>query len=571
DTILMRTDRPEIYVSHDAGNRWLELVVQGNNFTEIFPHTYKRNIVFLLTDSGQVQFSTDQAVNFQTFFPPTPPTSSGLEPLAFHPAHTSWLLWFGQQKCPEPTNRIDCTTLYISKDFGTSWENLLSDVHKCRFVDSDKSWNKENLIYCERYEDDQLQLLSSDTFFRTWKILFANVIPEFVKLSEYVYIIVPIANEKGVDLQITDDGLSFYKGEFPSTLRRFTGISILPSPTHCLFALLSTGNNKGAAYGTLVKDSGRGTPFVSVLPGVNRIQTGEVDFERINGLEGIIIINIVSNLRAAIRGEPKKLKTKISFNDGADWRLIPPPSHDADGLLLGCSGATGTCSLHLHGRSESRETLQIHPLLNERLRSRSPISSLQGVGIAIAIGNVGESLTGKEDAHMFMTRDGGVTWTHIAEGEHMWAYGVQGSLTVISSAIKETNHIKYSVNEGLSWKTYQFTENPVKVVHLSTDSDETSRNFIVWSVSDSGLATIAIDFSALLTRNCNLPGDSLDVDGDFYSWIPFDPLRSDRSCMFGRTTQYLRKKPSADCYNPFPIPQPFALLANCSCSNEDFE
>ena len=52
---------------------------------------------------------------------------------------------------------------------------------------------------------------------------------------------------------------------------------------------------------------------------------GYVDYERIYGVEGIGIANTVSNVQEykSGRGQPKKLKSYITFDDGSNWSLIP--------------------------------------------------------------------------------------------------------------------------------------------------------------------------------------------------------------------------------------------------------
>ena len=57
----------------------------------------------------------------------------------------------------------------------------------------------------------------------------------------------------------------------------------------------------------------------------NRNDFGYVDYERIYGVEGIGIANTVSNVQEykSGRGQPKKLKSYITFDDGSNWSLIP--------------------------------------------------------------------------------------------------------------------------------------------------------------------------------------------------------------------------------------------------------
>ena len=49
---------------------------------------------------------------------------------------------------------------------------------------------------------------------------------------------------------------------------------------------------------------------------VNRNDRGYVDFEKMIGLDGIVIINVVSNPSDATINGKKELQTRISHNDG---------------------------------------------------------------------------------------------------------------------------------------------------------------------------------------------------------------------------------------------------------------
>ena len=52
------------------------------------------------------------------------------------------------------------------------------------------------------------------------------------------------------------------------------------------------------------------------MENVNRDGRGYVDFEKMVGLDGIVLINIVSNAEDATVSGRKKLQTRITHNDG---------------------------------------------------------------------------------------------------------------------------------------------------------------------------------------------------------------------------------------------------------------
>jgi hypothetical protein len=69
-------------------------------------------------------------------------------------------------------------------------------------------------------------------------------------------------------------------------------------------------------WGTILKSNSNGTYFGVALEYANRDERGYVDFEKMIGLDGIALVNVVANPdEAAITGK-KYLQTKITHNDG---------------------------------------------------------------------------------------------------------------------------------------------------------------------------------------------------------------------------------------------------------------
>lgn len=69
-------------------------------------------------------------------------------------------------------------------------------------------------------------------------------------------------------------------------------------------------------WGNILKSNSNGTYFGLSMDYVNRDERGYVDFEKMVGLDGIAIINIVSNPGNASLTGSKDLRTLISHNDG---------------------------------------------------------------------------------------------------------------------------------------------------------------------------------------------------------------------------------------------------------------
>jgi hypothetical protein len=69
-------------------------------------------------------------------------------------------------------------------------------------------------------------------------------------------------------------------------------------------------------YGSILKSNWNGTYYSLSLENANRDDNGFVDFEKMQGIKGIALANVVSNVYEVNLGNDKKLKTMITFNDG---------------------------------------------------------------------------------------------------------------------------------------------------------------------------------------------------------------------------------------------------------------
>lgn len=70
-------------------------------------------------------------------------------------------------------------------------------------------------------------------------------------------------------------------------------------------------------WGNILKSNSNGTYFGLSIEYVNRDERGYVDFEKMIGLDGIALINIVSNPEEAMVTDYKLLQSRITHNDGS--------------------------------------------------------------------------------------------------------------------------------------------------------------------------------------------------------------------------------------------------------------
>lgn len=338
--------------------------------------------------------------------------------------------------------------------------------------------------------------------------------------------------------------------------------TILASITNSIFLHVTVSNRQGGEYGTILKSNSNGTDYVISLEEVNRNAIGFVDFEKMEGLEGVALANIVSNADEAKNGARKKLKTVITHNDGAQWMFLTPPDVDSEGKGIDCNGNLNKCSLNLHGYTERKDF-------------RDSYSSTSAVGLMIGVGNVGESLSDMKDGNTYLTRDGGIHWREIKKGAYMWEYGDSGSIIALVNGHDPTNIMSYSLDEGATWNDFQFSDDLIHIEDIATIPSDTSRKFVLFgklpAKEGAKSCSIQIDFSQLLSRKCKFEyDDSNGGEMDFETWIPSHPAL-DNDCLFGHVAVYHRKIPGRDCYIGRNIGKPHMIERNCTCARQDFE
>ncbi|KAI4104465.1 MAG: hypothetical protein L6R37_003208 [Teloschistes peruensis] len=570
ETVIMRTDKSEVYMSRDHGKTW-DQILKGENIKEIYPHPHFNDVCYFITTSDVVHYTVNRGDSFGKFEAPSEPTRDrDLQALGFHADYKDWLIWTGAVDC---NKKGDChNDAWYSTDRGGNWKYLLRFVRKCEFIKEAGRGDKEKLVYCEQFKDEKLnsplELQSSDNWFADQKTYFHNIV-DFATMSEFI--IVASKSQSDTDSLKVDasvDGQTFADALFPKNFHVPVqkAYTVLDSHTHAVFMHVTVGNHKDAEYGSIIKSNSNGTSYVLSLDRVNRNTPGYVDFEKMLGLEGVALVNVVGNIEDAEKGNGKKLKTMITHNDGAEWSLVKAPQKDLEDNSYACNtNDLATCSLHLHGYTERRDP-------------RAVFSSPSAVGLMMAVGNVGEYLTEKSEktSDTFITRDGGVTWEAVKKGNYMWEYGDQGSVIIIVRDTVSTDEVFFSLDEGKTWTPYTFHNKKVHVAILSTVPSDTSLNFLLWGQeedSDSEIVTFNLDFSQLKERErqCKLnEKDPGAADSDYYLWSPKHPLQ-DSNCLFGHVAQYHRKIVDRDCYNGRSIQHLHDIAKDCECTRADFE
>lgn len=569
ETILMRTDTGAIWLTHDHGKKWEE-ILKDENIVQIYTHPFFNDVVYFLTPTKKVFYSMDRGDNIHSFEAPIAPHPH-CPAMNFHPKNKDWIIWTGGKDCGKGSKDCHCVAS-VTLDRGDDWKTLQRYVKRCEFIkEADERPRKEmnqdqvdQLIYCKRRQrennddDNPYQLVSSYDFFKEAPTVHFTDIVDFATMSEFIVVATRDEEHETLRVDTSVDAENFAAAAFPHGFKidHQRAYTVLDSSTHSVFLHVTVSDEEDHEYGTIIKSNSNGTSYVMSANAVDRDANGYVDFEKMLGVEGVAMINVVSNYEDKdFLKSDKKLKTMITHNDGAEWDYLPPPTKNGKGKKY-CKGPSDKCSLHIHGYTE-------------RSDKSHTFSSSAAIGVMMGVGNVGSSLTEYRDSDTFMTSDGGISWKFVKSGPHMWEFGDQGSLIVIVKERSATNVVHYTLDEGENWIEYKFADDEVDILDLTTVPSDTSQEFLLWTKADGKISTINLDFRGLRERKCELDEEHPEK-GDYYLWQPKHPKLKD-DCLFGHVAQYHRKKISADCYNGPVLPHLHSIARNCTCTRQDFE
>lgn len=78
----------------------------------------------------------------------------------------------------------------------------------------------------------------------------------------------------------------------------------------------------GAEFGNILKSNSNGTFYGVSIEHVNRNRVGYVDFEKMIGLDGVALVNVLANPDDVTLTGHKTLQSRITHNDGVDILLF---------------------------------------------------------------------------------------------------------------------------------------------------------------------------------------------------------------------------------------------------------
>uniref|UniRef100_A0A8C3KWB9 VPS10 domain-containing receptor SorCS2 n=1 Tax=Chrysolophus pictus TaxID=9089 RepID=A0A8C3KWB9_CHRPC len=506
------------YRSSDFGTLYTKLNLQPGIATVIdnfyICPTNKKKIILVSSshnDRDQSLFiSTDEGATFQkqpiTFF---------VETLLFHPKEEDKVLAYTKEG-----------KVYVSIDLGKKW--VLLQERPCHVFLS--------LPSGYRYITCQIQNCSD----KTMTVQFAGGTDRdsLTVQDDYIFLQTTSANKTKYYVSYRRNGfvqMKLPKYALPKDLQ------IISTDENQVFVAVQEWYQTDTY--NLYQSDPQGVYYSILLENVRSTKQPEenvlIDILEVRGVKGVFLAN------QKIDG---KVTTLITYNKGRDWDFLNPPDIDMNGKPTNCKPPD--CYLHLHLRWAD------NPYVSGTVHTKDTAP-----GLIMGAGNLGSQLVEYKE-EMYITSDCGKTWRQVFEEEHHILYLDHGGVIV---AIKDTSIplkiLKFSIDEGQTWSTHNFTSTSVFVDGLlSEPGDETLVMTVFGHISyRSDWELVKVDFRPSFPREC--------TDDDYESW-ELTNLQGDR-CIMGQQRSFRKRKISSWCIKGRSFTS--ALTSKvCECANSDF-
>ncbi|XP_022045853.1 sortilin [Acanthochromis polyacanthus] len=436
-------------------------------------------------------------------------------------------------------------SLWLSLDFGTKWTKVHDGVHSF-------SWGAGiNLFFsCTRVdtvdtdERGDLVLKRTKDLGETFTTIHEDIY-SFGYIGAFLFFsVMEEPRSPRVMYFSSDQGDTFSRALLPSaSTEQF--YSILDGDEDMLF--MHVDNPGDTFFGTMYTSDDRGILFSKSLERHLFDGQRKSDFTNITSLRGVYLTN-----KLDLDG---RIRSVISFNRGGTWRQLNKPDN------VDCGDQVKSCNLHIHG--EHSRNIRIVPML--------ALSEPTAIGLVIAHGTVGDSLSSSQHPDVFVSSDGGYNWRGTLRGPHHYSILDSGGLIVAVEAQREgqVKTIKFSTDEGQCWKSYNFTEQPFFFAGLACEPGTKAMNVSVWGFrpEEDGQpmwVAVTIDFQSLITRECN--------DQDYEEWLAHSAAGENskrKGCVLGVKETYRRLKRQSVCRNgrSFVVSK---KQRSCLCTREDY-
>eukprot|EP00741_Cyanophora_paradoxa_P012663 tig00020614_g12234.t1 len=598
DLTFARSQRNQVYRSLDGGITWTNEMArilddegqeaQGISAIWINPIDSKR--MFLVGYGTTHWLTIDGGEKYVPIR-----TSLHIQSLRWHPRQVDWALasviassCYGEAGPMPPSGGEGCNIqLHLTQDAGRTWRQVSSYVIGFSWGMPDAPNYSDTLAFVCGTKDgfrkgnqDFSQWDMNAEVRRTdnlWKSE-GTAVPHgtaflWVERFLFVGLLNPLEPQE-IKLKVSrDNGKTFDDALFPFRLSE-AGYTVLDTSQGAVF--VSVAHSCERDSGNVYLSNSAGNRYSLAIRGVPRNAVGKTDFEKIKSLEGVYVANTFGSGRLGPYFPPeggqerrRPLRTRISFNKGSFWMKVRPPFVDANGAPYVDSDGTPCESVWKNPENvpeDSECQLQLHMAAEDKY---APIySHPNATGIVIATGNVGSYLQDRdEQVNTFLSRDGGLTWTEIAKGSHVYEFGDHGSLLVAVPNLVATKTLKYSWDEGKTWRNFDFSDVDVSVDNVVASPHAVESDFVLYGSRGAQGVIVHVDFSTLHMRMCKGVDAPNAPDSDYETWTPG---AHDTECVLGHTITYVRRKRDSECDNP-ETQQRKISRKTCACTEADFE
>jgi len=529
---LARAGR-RVYVSWDAMLTWEP--TNATNVIAIHPSPVNSAVAFFLGAGKTSYFTTDLGGQIES----VRVNVNLLKGFVWHPKVFGWALGHVGGSIYD---------VYITKDSGATWTKIADKATQYSWCHAGTHTQNEHICVVDEHQ----QFKVSNDLGVTWRVVVKHV-DYFLDHTKFLLLIgqdpiLPIRK----DLYVSrDHGESFENALLPTninvpTLRKE---QILDDRTGAIWIAVNHGDRSSGVPrpGDIYVSDADGIKFALAFKHCNSFNNWW-DFAPILSLEGHYIVNYLTTWEDDITpGGETLLQTFITYDNGKEWRRLQAPEGSN---TTGCE----RCHLNIFGVTT---WLGVGGGFYGNF-----YSAPEAVGLVIGTGNVGDTLTIDESKiNTYLSRDGGLSWDQIMKGPTIYEYGDHGGILVVAHNTVLTKTVYYSLDEGLTWTGFNFTDKPIKIINVFQFSASGKRMAIFGQVEDGTSAYWGLDFTNVHEKQCE--------ESDYETWSARDG-RNDGKCVLGHEITYKRRSRSADCYSDTATNH-VVSIRNCSCIAEDFE
>ena len=509
----------EILRSTNAGETWKEVeAIKKGAAWDLWQHPHNDTIAYVLGGDRKHWKTRDRGETWDSFETEAPPTLFRQPPFSWHAGNPDKVLFFGQIckgifACQEVS--------YYTTDGFDSTNRMRPDTRGCTFARSTplfESEHNEDTVLCavtgkySPWPKDQRLVVSNDYFKSEKEPELENdrTVQGVISVAPVKGFIVAAAKAEGtreLAMYVTKDASTWHRAEFPSDHKlEEDAYTVLESTNYSIQVdVMTTGPEN--PMGVLFTSNSNGTYFTRNIEHMNRNRKGIVDFEKIQGIQGIVLVNVVENWKDVEKHrKEKKVQSQISFDDGRTFNSLKAGDED----------------LHLHSVTDMSNVGRV-------FSSAAP-------GLVLGIGNTGKHLLDYEDGDLWVSDDAGVNWKQALKEAHKYEFGDQGSVLVAVYDEGPTDKIQYSLDHGNKWHEADLGEK-VRAKVLTTVPDSTTLKFILVATTGRGSKlknlVISIDFNSLEKEKCD--------DKNFEKWYARLDEKGEPDCLMGHKQYYNRR------------------------------